>query len=110
MTIAPISEPISGRVSSLDSGDRRATRSSLDGGDLTTSRVWLMKTSESCDTGRGATIGVAPRWYYRVPPAANLPTKSTLLLSTRNGPVSVGLPPPRMLPLALYSHSESIDS
>src|SRR5919112_6271952 len=113
MTIAPISAPTSGRVSRRDSRERRATRSSAAGwrgrGAGLVSTVVLIGASES--GGRpGVVWGHDPRPEgYRVPPAANFPTVAMLDLSTMNGPVSVGLPPPMMLPLTLYSHSESTD-
>src|SRR5215468_2438276 len=112
MTIAPASAPASGRANSRARVDLRPTRSSLIGGGVTSAcNVSLMGSSQLRPCG-GSPEGAGDPSHgvpYLVPRSANTDTLAMLVLSMNDGPVSTVWPPPRMLPLTLYSHSASID-
>src|SRR5437660_12923004 len=100
MTMAPAMAPASGRARNRASGDLRATRSSVLGGGATGASAVVAMSFPFC----------AAIQRQRVPRAAYLATASTLLLSTKAGPVNTVAPPPRELPLVRYSHRASTDS
>ena len=83
MAMAPMRAPTSGRARIRESAERVTTLSSA---------------------GVVVTVVISG---HRVPLAANSETASMLVLSMNDGPVATLAPPPRVLPLVLYSHSAS---
>ncbi len=110
MAIAATSAPISGRASTVDRRDRCGGRSSFVEGEVWVATAWLMARLQGWWEPGKPTRRLPRRGGQRVLLAAYLAICSMLLLSTNDGPVRTGRPPPTSLPLVRLSHSASTAS
>src|SRR3954465_5567830 len=112
MTIAAASAPTSGRARRREIRDRGSRlgasgRAGAAEGSVTTDE--LMDCSWEWGGGGGRAAPGPPRVDYRVLFCAYWTIGPMFLLSTIDGPVRTGWPPPMSLPLDRFSHSAVTD-